>query len=55
MTSAKGIAAATYFLLINDTKSGKSKNVSQEVGTSLQGKLSRNMHKTKEMSLQQLS
>lgn len=44
MTSAKGI---TY------TKSGKSKNVSQEVGTGLQGKLSRNMDKTKEMSLQQ--
>ena len=53
MTSAKGIAAATYFLLINDTKSGKSKNVSQEVGTGLQAKLSRNMDKTKEMSLLQ--
>ena len=50
MTSAKGIVAVTYFLLINDTKSGKSKNVSQEVGTGLQGKLSRNMDKTKEMS-----
>lgn len=48
-----GIVAVTYVLVINNTKSSKSKNVAQEVGTSLQGKLSRNMDKTKEMSLQQ--